>query len=319
VRGNAAPDANEEYLFYQTLVGVWPHESTSHEPVPAGMQDRLKAYMQKALREARLHSSWVVPDGEYEEAVLSFVESVLDAKRSPAFIADLERTQRVTATCGIWNSLSQLVLKITSPGVPDFYQGSELWQLQLVDPDNRQPVDYDTRLRLWHTLPDPASGDPSLVRTLLEQPADGRIKMFMTARLLQLRNRNAALFHEGAYVPLDVRGARQRNVVAFARVHGVAHVVVVAGRFFSQLRSTLPASPPGIPADRWGDTELRIPVALQGGFRDVLTGRTVHSRNGLLDLGRALNGLPATVLVGGSASFSGNASGGGQRRSGFVR
>ena len=136
------PDANEEYLLYQTLVGTWPLQGMASDQ-HAEYVKRIQAYMQKALHEAKIHSSWINPNVEYERALDSFVATALSSSADNAFLEDFQQFQAPIAKAGIWNSLSQLLLKIASPGVPDFYQGTELWSFHLVDPDNRGPIDFD--------------------------------------------------------------------------------------------------------------------------------------------------------------------------------
>ena len=166
VDGVLAPDPNEEYLLYQTLVGAWPFAGPD-----ARFVDRIDAYMLKALRESKVHTSWLSPDEAYEDAVHRFVRAILDRRRALPFLEAFAPFQARVAELGIYNSLAQLLIKITAPGIPDFYQGSELWDLNLVDPDNRRPVDYDDRRRLLDGL--------GTASDLLAQRADGRIKMFV--------------------------------------------------------------------------------------------------------------------------------------------
>src|SRR5262249_23202374 len=140
-------DANEEYLLYQTLVGAWPFEGDT-----AAFHERIRAYMLKAVRESKAHTSWLGPDEEYERVVLRFVDTLLDRRRPNAFLAAFQPFQARVAELGIYNSLAQLLIKTTAPGVPDFYQGSELWDLNPVDPDNRRPVDYERRRTLLEAM-----------------------------------------------------------------------------------------------------------------------------------------------------------------------
>src|SRR5262249_55892221 len=134
VDGALAPDPNEEYLLYQTLIGVWPFDAPAAD---ASLRERLGAYVLKALRESKVHTSWLSPNEKYEAAVVAFLDAILDSRRGATFLESFLSLQARVAALGVYNSLSQLVLKIAAPGVPDFYQGSELWDLNLVDPDNR--------------------------------------------------------------------------------------------------------------------------------------------------------------------------------------
>src|SRR5205807_9538683 len=170
VRGAAVPDANEEYLLYQTLVGAWPFDENI-----AAFRDRVRTYVVKALREGKGHTSWFGPDEEYEEGVRRFVDAILETRRPNPFLEAFRPFQARVAELGIYNSLAQLVIKIAAPGIPDFYQGTELWDLTLVDPDNRRPVDYDMRKNALARL-----REQSAPEELLEKRADGRVKLFVT-------------------------------------------------------------------------------------------------------------------------------------------
>lgn len=300
VAGEAMPDDLTEYLLYQTILGAWPAQGPVTDPAFA---ERLQAYMTKASREAKLHTSWINPDLEYEEALTRFVSAVLDPARSPSFLEDIGDFHLRLAPLGYYTSLSQTLLKIASPGVPDFYQGNELWDFSLVDPDNRRPVDYGLRQALLDRLRRDEQGDAAeLARTLLAAPTDGRIKLFVTYRALGLRRARPDAFESGPYSPLSVVGVRARHVIAFARGEGSRSVIAVAGRFFAEL------SAGGLlPLDRaaWGNTR----VSLQGlwpeahaapAFKDALTGRILkaESEGGtpVLDLARVFSHLPLALL-----------------------
>jgi (1->4)-alpha-D-glucan 1-alpha-D-glucosylmutase len=291
----AAPDANEEYLIYQTLVGTWPLEGVEVES-RVDYTRRLQEYMQKALKEAKLHTSWINPNEEYERAVSDFVAALLDPKTSGDFIRDLEEFQRTTTRAGLLNSLSQTLLKTTAPGVPDFYQGTELWAFTLVDPDNRRPVDYERRRALLASLREVGEGDVSeFVEGLLERPRDGRLKLFVTARALNFRRERAELFARGEYLALRAKGRRATGVVSFARVLEGDTVIVVASRFFTRLgvgrEGTL-----SLKREAWGDTTLQLEGVEGGRFRDVFTGREFEARDGALDVASILSPLPVALL-----------------------
>ena len=217
VDGDHAPDRNDEYFFYQTLIGTWPAEDLD-APVPREATEeyagRVRAYMRKAIKEAKAHTSWVNENRPYEKALDDFVTSTLRGATSAAFLGAFVPFQRHVARLGAINSLSQLALRMTTPGVVDFYQGNELWDFHLVDPDNRQPVDFAVRRALLEEL---TASRPDL-DTLLATWTDGRIKMYLAATLLRLRREMPELWLEGAYLPL--RGGdpvSDRHVVAFAR------------------------------------------------------------------------------------------------------
>jgi (1->4)-alpha-D-glucan 1-alpha-D-glucosylmutase len=298
--GTPAPDANEEYLLYQTLVGTWPlvqMNAEEHDEYVKRVQD----YMFKALKEAKLHTSWVNPDEGYEQAVRNFVAGVLASGDDNQFLSDFKEFQRVTARAGMLNSLAQVLLKTTAPGVPDFYQGTELWHFRLVDPDNRGPVDYELRQRLLSSLAQPEGADTvALVEQLLAAPEDGRIKLFITTRALQYRRAHSELFAQGDYQPLFARGGHGEHTLAFARQYDGREVVIVTARFFVGL-GAVRAEQLALKPDLWDDTVL--PLGEQFGaarYRDVLTGREFDAQDGPggkeLRLADLLAPLPVALL-----------------------
>jgi (1->4)-alpha-D-glucan 1-alpha-D-glucosylmutase len=218
-----APSLGHEYMIYQALVGAWPLEGPDQDFVA-----RMQAYAIKAAREGKVETSWINPDAAYEKGLTDFIAAILDAERSPAFLESFAPFARRCALIGALNSLSQLVLKAAMPGVPDFYQGTELWDLSLVDPDNRRPVDFNARGRLLDAL----GGAPDW-QVLADGWTDGRVKLALTRRLLALRKDMAGVFADGAYAPVEVRGAHREHVVAFARVGVREAAIVVVGRHFA--------------------------------------------------------------------------------------
>ena len=298
VNGAAAPDANEEYFIYQTLVGAWPFDIARPGALPA-LRDRLTAYMTKALREAKVHTDWLRPNEEYEAAVLRFIDAILDRRRSNRFFNAFEPFQGRVAELGIYNSLAQLVIKITAPGVPDFYQGTELWDLNLVDPDNRRPVDYDQRRR---TLSDLDTCDAA---TLLKSRADGRVKMLVTTRALAARAHLHAVYEEGTYLPIDAVGAKRESLFAFARRHRDRVAITCVPRLIGSL---IPdgASPP-IGSGVWGDTRVQLsPAAVATSaavprFRDAFTQAPIEAErtgDGLtIPASRLFEHLPVALLL----------------------
>lgn len=212
-----APDANEEYLFYQTLVGTWPLNKLADAERDEYVQ-RIVRYMEKAMKEAKTKTSWLSPYAEFDEAVAGFVRSALDPQRSEKFLADLDNFVRGIANAGFLNSLAQTLLKLCAPGVPDLYQGNELWDFHLVDPDNRQPVDFATLRKILDDLIGRSDSNlAELADDLLRHWPDPRIKMFLIWRTLLFRRDHAELFAKGAYMPLEVTGNRSEHVFAFAR------------------------------------------------------------------------------------------------------
>jgi (1->4)-alpha-D-glucan 1-alpha-D-glucosylmutase len=310
--GGYAPDANDQFLFYQALAGTWPiglHLEPS-SPFPAEVVSRLTAYMDKATKEAKRHTSWINPNVPYEAAVTRFVEQSLTGRTAAAFLASFQAFIEPVSRAGMVNSLGQLVLKIGSPGVADFYQGVELWDQSLVDPDNRRPVDFDHRRRLLaelepalaagqvDTTPADAGDLGHAAAELIGAWPDGRIKLFITALGMRLRRSRPRLFTGGSYVPLVGDGAAAQQVIAFQRVLGTEALIVVSPR----LTMRLPPTPSGMPVghEAWGDTAIRLPVDAAPGYRNLLTGDRVastRSPNGaVILLDQALRMLPVALL-----------------------
>ncbi|QSV44575.1 malto-oligosyltrehalose synthase [Geobacter benzoatilyticus] len=272
VHGVRVPDRNEEYLLYQTIVGTWP----AHDPLGAIQRpfvERLKEYTLKAMREAKVNTSWINPDALHEEAALHFVETILRDVPSNSFLADLRRTIPGIIRCGLLNSLSQTLLKAASPGIPDFYQGTELWDFSLVDPDNRRPVDFEIRAAMLKELQaaERERGARALVRELLETMDDGRVKLYLTWKLLSHRREHRTVFELGKYLPLEVHGPQSDNVCAFERYNDDKTLIAVAPRFFTRLAAQSRGLLLG--ADVWEDTRLVIPFESTGRlYRNILTG-----------------------------------------------
>ncbi len=272
--GVSAPDPNEAYLIYQTLVGTWPSGGWGDGGPTAEYADRIVAYCEKAFREAKVNTSWLDPNAEYEEATAAFVRGILDPAKSADFQADMAGFVREVADAGYTNSLSALLIKATSPGVPDIYQGCELWDFRLVDPDNRRPVDYARRSELLKTLADRADADADgLARELVAAWPDERIKFHVTRRALRFRRENRDLYLHGDYVPVETGGSRSNHVFAFARRRGDSWAVTVVPRLTAQADRD---SPGRIAGSWWADTTVAIPPDAPGRWRNVLTGRVAH-------------------------------------------
>jgi (1->4)-alpha-D-glucan 1-alpha-D-glucosylmutase len=302
VDGQPVPDRNEEYLLYQTLVGSWPLE-TMDEQAHAQYVDRIVAYMLKALREAKVNTSWLSPNVAYDEAVETFVRAILVRSSDNEFLTDLSEWSRDIAETGMVNSLSQTLLKLTSPGLPDIYQGNEVWDFSLVDPDNRRPVDYAFRARLLRCIQDrvQAGEGTSLVRDLVENRVDGGIKLYLTERVLAYRQANHELFAHGDYVPLDVNGNKADHACAFARTHQDRATLVAVTRLPRRLHGSTWAEPSD--GAKWNGTTLILPDSLaQAGarFRNLLTGEDVVAvqKNGsvALHLRELFQHLPVAIL-----------------------
>ncbi|HEX9020460.1 MAG TPA: malto-oligosyltrehalose synthase, partial [Nitrospirota bacterium] len=270
------PDRNEEYFLYQTLVGVWPAGGAQGSAYEDLIQ-RIKEYMLKASREAKVNTSWINPDAKYEDALLAFIEAVLSPVRKNRFLDDFLPFQRMVSRYGVFNSLSQTLLKIASPGVPDFYQGTELWDFSLVDPDNRRPVDYEKRIRMLAELKriETEKTTAGLAQKLLLHEDDGMIKQFLIVKALHYRMARRALFERGEYAPLAAAGEKAGHVCAFVRSLDGASVIVAVPRFPTRLidsRSML------FREAVWGDTHLALPDAGKGArFRNMITAEVVDT------------------------------------------
>jgi (1->4)-alpha-D-glucan 1-alpha-D-glucosylmutase len=289
VDGIHVPTSKEEYMLYQTLVGVWPLDPAERAELP----NRLKEYIIKASREAKVHTSWVNVNSAHEDALKSFIDQVLDPGRGARFIAALEEFHSRVAGLGALNSLSQVLLKATCPGVPDFYQGTELWDFSMVDPDNRRPVDYDRRIQLLDSIRD-AVGNSEKLQDIVQNWRDGRVKMHVVARALNFRREHESLFSQGAYIPLTVGGDQADSIIAFARKHNNQFAVTVVPRFLA--RAGLPAGQLVMP-DLWNRTTIRFPNRAPETWRNEMTGETVQLLPGSLELPLTfLSGFPVALL-----------------------
>ena len=294
VDGAVAPSRHDEYLLYQTLLGTFPVGALDAAAL-ADYRGRIGRYMQKAVREAKLHSSWINVNEAYEAAVAAFVEGLLRDGPGNLFLDDLREQAARVAWFGALNSLSMTALKLASPGVPDFYQGTELVDLALVDPDNRRPVDYALRERLLGSLGEVARSGGTRVPELLAPPHDGRAKLWLTWRALELRRRDPALFERGDYTPLTVTGEKAAHVIAFARRHEGRTLVAVVGRLFFALTGEAGRTPLG--HEVWLDTAVDFaPLGALGGSVDALTGEALRIDGGSLALGRAFRDFPVALL-----------------------
>ena len=298
IEGADAPDANDEYLIYQTLVGAWPLEPLTPETIDPFIR-RIEEYTIKAVREAKVHSSWINPNEEYERGVRHFIRSLLEWSPENRFLIDFIDFQPTIARCGMFNSLSQTLLKATSPGVPDFYQGTEIWDFSLMDPDNRRPVDFARRRMLLDRIRSREQGDLILmIEEMMRSPEDGSLKLYLIQRLLNFRRTHPELFMTGAYQPLNLTGQYADHAVAFSRATHRESVIVAAGRFFTGL-----GVPEQMPLGReaWADTAIVTPGgAKTRHYRNLLTNQmlTVNELNGRceLPLARVFSHLPVALL-----------------------
>ncbi|MCA9498027.1 MAG: malto-oligosyltrehalose synthase, partial [Nitrospira sp.] len=291
INDQLAPSLNEEYLIYQTLLGTWPLGGLS-EPAQPQFLARMQGYMVKALREAKVNTSWLNPDEAWETAVGEFLSRILSLKTSNAFLQDFIPFQQRISKYGIYNSLSQVLIKILAPGVPDFYQGTELWDFSLVDPDNRQPVDYLYRQQrlseLQHLQRTTAPLD--LLHILLQDAESGLIKMYLTTTALHIRKSHPHLFLEGLYLPLDFKGEQAHHVCGFMRQNHSNTCLIIFPRLLTNLIPDQTINPLG--ESIWGQTSMRLPSEFAThSFRNLLTQEIVTPQNSL-----SMVGLPVGIL-----------------------
>ncbi len=260
------PDANDEYFFYQTLIGAFPFDESEYPT----FVERVEQYIIKAIREAKVHTAWLKPDTNYEDAFIKFASSVLKKSKKNEFLSAFRPFQQKVQFYGIFNSLSQTLLKITSPGVPDIYQGTELWDLSLVDPDNRRPVDFEKRISIIKDIKKRIAKDSlGLIDELLKTKEDGRIKLFLTYRALQTRQKYLELFQRGDYQKLAVMGSLKEHIVPFARHWGDTMAIAIIPRFLTSL-----IKPGEYPFGEqvWHETRIALPPGASSVWYDAITG-----------------------------------------------
>lgn len=297
LEGEDVPDANDEYCLYQTLLGAWP---LGDLPVDErdGFCTRIQQYMEKAIHEAKVHTSWINPNREYDDGVRQFVHAILDTGRPNKFLNDFLPFKERMAHGGLINSLAQTLLKVTAPGTPDFYQGTELWDFNLVDPDNRRPVDYAKRHAYMRELKDLLAKPDRAedIQDLWHRPADARIKLYLIVASLHCRRTHADVFEHGRYVPLGVEGPEARHVLGFARLHGTQIILVAVPRLIAvrsmDARTSL-----------WDETWITIPKEAEvTQLQNVLTGRLIvpdrTEGRGRLRASEVFSACPVGLLAG---------------------
>jgi len=299
VDSQTVPERNEEYLLYQTLISAWPLSIQTDEDLDT-FKTRIKDYMVKAIREAKVNTSWINPNTIYEDALVVFIDSILNNPADNKFLTDFLPFQKKISSYGMFNSLSQTLLKITCPGVPDFYQGTELWDYRLVDPDNRGPVDYEFRKRLLEDLRKRKSEVPlqKLAQWLTLNKDNGLIKLFLISQALHYRRDNRELFDRGDYIPLEVIGEKADNVCILARRTGSACALVITPRFFTQL-----VQPEGLPFGEgtWKDTAVVIAFDETGKrYRNIFTDNIVTTKDykeaTIIYLSEVFSNFPVALL-----------------------
>lgn len=313
VNGTSVPDRNDEYFLYQTLIGAFPFDETERP----SFIERVRDYMVKAVREAKVHTAWLKPDTEYEEAFVSFIEEILTPSEDNEFLKEFLPFQKRVASYGIFNSVSQALIKITSPGLPDFYQGTELWDLNLVDPDNRRPVDFEKRRKILQEIRDKANKDIlALINELFLTKEDGRIKLFLINRALAARRENSEVFQKGVYAPLEVGGRFKDHIVAYMRKMDTPQIQMYTAHKHAP-RNKAKSSSEGLQAitvvprvvtslvseDRypvgrevWDDTHIILPGYGPSVWRNVITSEVIKSEGTLL-IGDVLRHFPGALLL----------------------
>ncbi|GAX37746.1 malto-oligosyltrehalose synthase [Nodularia sp. NIES-3585] len=285
------PDRNDEYQFYQMLIGAFPFFESEYN----NFYQRIQDYVLKAAREAKVYTAWLRPNETYENALKKFVSAVLEPSKTNQLLDKFLPFQKRIAYYGIFNSLSQTLLKITSPGVPDLYQGTELWDLSMVDPDNRRPVDFELRQSHLKAIKQQAQTDIlKLINKLLATKEDGRIKMFLIAQALKTRRENLTVFQQGSYLPLEARGKFANHIIAFARIYNHQTMITIAPRFFTSL-----IQPGEYPLNQevWDNTYIDLPPAAPSVWQDTITGQMLNTDKIML-IGDALQHFPVALLKG---------------------
>ncbi len=287
--GRFFPDKNDEYFLYQTLIGTLPFEGKPDEVY----KKRIKDYAIKVVREAKVYTAWVKPDEVYENSFLNFIDNILTESDSNLFLNDILELHRYTSFFGMFNSLSQTIIKMTAPGVPDFYQGSELWDFSLVDPDNRRPVDYSHRIQLLMKIKENESeGIDNLFGYLYANMYSGAIKLFVINKILKAGREKRELFEAGRYSKLKTSGIHKNNLISFARRFGDEALIIIVPRFLTGI-----TEPGKLPLGKaiWKDTGIKFPF-FPNNVRNLISHEIIHPANEI-EAGRVMDKFPAAVLI----------------------
>lgn len=288
--GVEIPDSNDEYFFYQTLTGTWPINSDDYTVY----KKRMREYMLKAVREAKIHTAWIEYDKEYEQGILSFIDSATDEKFNVAFFESFIPFVKTVAEFGTFYSLSQCLLKMTSPGIPDFYQGCEFWDLTMVDPDNRKTIDFKKRGAVNRDVfTESLIINRSFFNWLLEDLSSGISKLFLIRRVLEFRKENRELFIDGEYVPLTAKGTYSDSIISFARIVNGKTVIIVASRKLQSVKSftTFP-----LKDNLWLDTCIEMPQILTSSWWDCITEKRIENQK-MLPVAQILDLFPCALLI----------------------
>jgi len=257
---------------YQTLIGAWPLEK---EELPQ-FRERLEAYILKAIREAMVHTRWTLPNAAHEQAVVSFLKAILEPTRHNHFLSDFLIFQRKIATYGMMNALAQVLIKMTSPGIPDFYQGCDLWDFRFVDPDNRGPVDFTLRATLLDEIEKRSNKDAlRFSRELVQRWHDGRIKLYLIWKTLNLRRRYPRVLLDGQFLPMRIIGGKEDNLIAYVRRSGENWILTVVPRWLARANGPLTGSESRA---FWLHSKIGVPGNAPQSWLNVLTGETVKTR-----------------------------------------
>ncbi len=290
VNDRQVPDPNEEALLYQTLLGTWP---LTEAKMP-DYKDRIKAYLVKAAREAKVYSSWLKPNEAHERALQSFVDEILDPHPQNRFLEHFLEFQKRIAFAGAINSLSQMILKIAAPGIPDFYQGTFVWDFSLVDPDNRRPLDMSRREALTLTMEQWRTESPREVAAyLLSHWRDGELKAYVIFQALRSRVEDPELFQKGKYIPLSFDGEASQHAVGFARRLGNRWILAIVPRFVSKYTDS-----DRFPLGKrvWHDARLILPASAPQRWRNAFTGEAIDGE-AAIPLSDVFRNFPAALLV----------------------
>ena len=286
------PDKNDEYLFYQVLIGIWNEECSDNQKMRE-LSERIENYMIKAVREAKTHTSWININSQYENALCEFTRRVLNSPENHPFWKEFLLFHKDVSLRGYINSISQITLKFTGPGVPDIYQGNELWKYNLVDPDNRNPVDFNKFQKLFKEIK-PFLKSPNEDFSFLFPLESGKLKLFISTMLLNLRKKHPDLFKKGNYIPLEVKGSKSENLVAFARNFENETIIVAVPRLIYHMISKEKPFPIG--EEVWKDTKIILPDDYKNfKWQDIFTGKIFNSETEI-KTGSIINLLPVSVL-----------------------
>ena len=290
INGKDVPTPNDEYFFYQTLIGTFPFDDQEYDEFIS----RIKDYLIKAIREAKVHTAWLKNDTAYEDGFTLFAQRVMKNDGENQFLEVFRPFQQEIAYYGILNSLSQILIKLTVPGLPDIYQGTEMWDLSLVDPDNRRPVDFDKRKQYLEEIKTRIDSDlMGLISELLQNPEDGKVKLFLTYKLLQARNEYIEIFQRGSYEKLNVAGSLKAHIVGFYRELAEQRVIAIAPRFFTSLVNS-GEQPFGEKV--WQETRIITPPGSSHVWKDIITGQTIEGEETLW-VRDILQSFPVALLV----------------------